>query len=90
LNPLLEFQTAKNRATSSTPEPQGLARCPACQTTESGLTMAAVQAGASWRCARCTQRWDAIRLTAVAGYLTWLSGHSLTPVDRATLARSGM
>jgi hypothetical protein len=42
-----------------------------CHTTAS-VTQSAVQAGGTWRCARCGQHWDATRLTAVAAYAAWV------------------
>ena len=44
--------------------------CPMCHTPAS-LTRSALEAGDHWRCARCGQHWDAVRLAAVAGYAAW-------------------
>jgi hypothetical protein len=56
-------------------EPDGLSAvtCPLCQTTHSSLTHDALEAGASWCCARCGQRWSALRLLAVSGYAAWVA-----------------
>jgi transposase-like protein len=58
-------------------EPDGLAAitCPLCQTTHSSLTHEALEAGASWCCARCGQRWNALRLLTVSGYAAWVARH---------------
>ena len=42
------------------------------------MTNGAVDAGADWRCARCGQQWDAVRLAAVAAYNVWLSERATT------------
>ncbi len=47
------------------------ATCPMCHTRAS-LTQSAVDAGADWRCVRCGQHWDAVRLAAVAAYAAWV------------------
>jgi len=52
--------------------------------------MEAVNAGATWQCARCTQRWNASRLDRVGAYMLWLSKHAVSPVDLATVKASGM
>jgi hypothetical protein len=51
-------------------EPTGprIATCPLCHTAHSSLSQAAVDAGADWRCTRCSQRWDAGRLLVAAAY----------------------
>jgi hypothetical protein len=41
--------------------------CPLCHT-PSALSEAAIESGAYWRCARCSQHWDRARLVAVAAY----------------------
>jgi hypothetical protein len=58
----------------------GFATCPTCHAVDAGMTNAAISGGADWRCPRCDQQWDAVRLAAVAGYAAWLSA-------RATPAR---
>ena len=88
--PVLPFRPSTSEPVVDPVEITGLAICPGCHTAEPGLTMVAVDAGAGWQCARCTQRWDAVRLAAVAAYMAWLSEHAVSAVDRATLARSGM
>jgi transposase len=42
--------------------------CPLCHTAETSISNAALTAGASWRCERCGQRWDAHRLETAAAY----------------------
>jgi transcription elongation factor Elf1 len=46
--------------------------CPMCHTPAS-VTLAAIDAGADWRCVRCGQRWDATRLAAVTAYAAWVA-----------------
>jgi predicted Zn finger-like uncharacterized protein len=50
------------------------ATCPMCHTATS-LTQDAIEAGGDWRCGRCGQQWDAVRLATVAAYATWVVGH---------------
>jgi len=45
--------------------------CKLCHTVEQQVTQAGLDAGDSWRCHRCGQMWDAVRILAVAN-------HSLT------------
>jgi hypothetical protein len=59
--------------TPSPPELVGLATCPSCHTEDTAMTNVAVEAGADWRCWRCGQQWDAVRLATVAAYGVWLS-----------------
>jgi len=58
-------------------EPDGFspARCPLCHATHSSLTHEALEAGESWCCARCGQRWQALRLLAVSSHATWVARH---------------
>ena len=58
-------------------EPDGVspATCPLCQTTRPTLTHAALEARESWSCARCGQRWHALRLLAVSRYAAWVACH---------------
>lgn len=42
--------------------------CPLCHTVEASISGAALAEGASWRCVRCGQRWDAERLATAAAY----------------------
>ena len=86
--PVLTFRQSTNTP-SDTSEVTAGATCPACHTAEPSLTMAAVAGGATWVCRRCTQRWDARSLATVAAYMDWLQVHASSPIDRATLARSG-
>jgi transcription elongation factor Elf1 len=55
------------------PDLSGSATCPSCHTADSSVTNLAVSGGADWHCARCGQRWDALRLTTVAAYAAWLA-----------------
>lgn len=47
------------------------ATCPMCHTRAS-LTRSALDTGGAWRCVRCGQHWDAVRLAAVAEYAAWV------------------
>ena len=58
------------------PEIVGRATCPLCHTVDPTTTNIALSAGADWHCSRCGQRWDTIRLAAVAGYAVWLSART--------------
>lgn len=49
----------------------GFAICPSCHSAASSVTMASVEAGVAWRCTRCDQSWDAVRLATAAGYAAW-------------------
>ena len=49
-------------------EDWALAICPSCHTADARLTNDAVRKGADWHCARCGQRWSALRLATVAAY----------------------
>ena len=40
--------------------------CPLCCTV--GPAMDALVSGSGWRCTRCHQRWEAVRLATVAAY----------------------
>lgn len=42
--------------------------CPLCHTSTAAVTDNALREGAYWRCARCGQMWDAIRLQTAANY----------------------
>ena len=42
--------------------------CPLCHTASSGVTPHALSEGAYWRCTRCGQMWDAVRLQTAANY----------------------
>ena len=48
------------------------ATCPMCRTS-APLTQSALDAGGEWRCVRCGQHWDAVRLAAVATYAAWVA-----------------
>lgn len=62
-------------ADASAAELADRAICPNCHTTDS-VTMTAVSAGATWKCARCQQQWNARRLVAVAAYTAWMASRS--------------
>jgi ribosomal protein L37AE/L43A len=55
--------------------PDGRAVCPMCHT-RAALTQSAVDAGGDWRCVRCGQQWDGVRLAAVADYAAWVIEHN--------------
>jgi len=59
-------------------EPDGFssATCPLCLTPHPSLTHEALEAGESWCCARCGQRWHALRLLAVSRYAAWIARHA--------------
>lgn len=42
--------------------------CPLCHTSSVTMTTAALLEGAYWRCTRCGQMWDALRLRTAATY----------------------
>ena len=48
--------------------PAHLAACPLCHTVDASVSNEALAGGASWRCERCGQRWDAERLSIAAAY----------------------
>jgi hypothetical protein len=68
------------------PDTSPLATCPLCHTRHASLTAEAVQAGADWRCLRCGQRWDAVRLAAVAAYAAWAAEHERVVGRRGSAA----
>ena len=43
-------------------------RCPLCHTATTAVTAHTLHEGAYWRCERCGQMWDAIRLQTAANY----------------------
>ena len=49
--------------------------CPLCHTSHATMTRAALLEGAYWRCARCGQMWDAMRLQTVADYSRYSESH---------------
>ena len=73
-----------NEDASVTPDPVGFATCPLCHAADSVITNVAVGGGAAWRCARCGQQWDGLRLAAVAAYEVWASnnGHLIEASQR--------
>ena len=74
--------TAASRSSmnsSSTSAPGGPATCLSCHMEDPTLTNGGVEAGADWRCGRCGQRWDAVRLRTVAAYAAWLSARAASP-----------
>ena len=56
-----------------------LATCPSCHHADATMTTAAISGGADWRCTRCGQQWDRVRLATVAAYARWLSTRSASP-----------
>jgi hypothetical protein len=57
------------RITAAQPPTNDLtATCPLCHTSSTAVTVHALRQGASWRCTRCGQMWDAIRLQTAANY----------------------
>lgn len=42
--------------------------CPLCHTVDEAITTAALLEGGYWRCTRCGQMWDALRLQTAASY----------------------
>jgi hypothetical protein len=54
------------------------ATCPMCHT-RAPVTKAAVESGGTWRCIRCGQHWDAVRLAAVAAYAAWVVERDRAP-----------
>ena len=68
------------------PEIVGRATCPLCHTVDPTMTNIALSAGADWHCSRCGQRWDTIRLAAVAGYAVWLSARTHASDNHAATA----
>ena len=51
------------------------ATCPLCHTVHPSMTAHALEAGGSWECIRCGQRWDAARLAKEAAYAAWVVEH---------------
>ena len=49
------------------------AMCPSCHTTDPHMNSVLLAAGGDWRCGRCGQRWDALRLAKVAAYDRWVA-----------------
>jgi predicted Zn finger-like uncharacterized protein len=64
------MQNTHGVATAALP---GFATCPMCRTVDATVTNDAVSKGADWRCGRCGQRWDALRLAKAADYAAWAS-----------------
>lgn len=62
------MNTTALRISAGGPEGAPMATCPLCHTVESTISNAALAGGASWRCGRCGQRWDAERLDTAAAY----------------------
>jgi hypothetical protein len=68
------------------PEIVGRTTCPLCHTVDPTMTNIALSAGADWHCSRCGQRWDTMRLAAVAGYAAWLSARTDASDNHAATA----
>jgi hypothetical protein len=43
--------------------------------TPTSVTRQTIEAGGDWRCVRCGQHWDAVRLAAVSAYAAWIIDH---------------
>ena len=54
------------------------AACPMCHSVGSEITAADLAAGRGWRCKRCDQHWDAVRLEAVAAYSRFVVSRSVS------------
>jgi transposase-like protein len=52
----------------ATPPDDIIPTCPLCHTSTGAVTVHALREGASWRCTRCGQMWDAMRLQSAADY----------------------
>ena len=63
--------------TTSVADAADRAVCPGCHTRDGSMTMAAVASGEGWRCSRCTQQWDGVRLATVANYAAWMAARTL-------------
>lgn len=72
---VLSFPPMRSLSTIA-PEIVGRATCPLCHTVDPTMTNIALSAGTDWHCSRCGQRWDTMRLAAVAGYAVWLSART--------------
>ena len=74
----MAFRPSPTQATAVLPDdrPDILrpATCPMCHTA-AALSQSALEAGGEWRCVRCGQRWDSVRLAAVAAYAAWSVDH---------------
>lgn len=57
------------------PAPPQFVTCPLCHTTRPTVAGDTLEAGIDWRCARCGQTWDALRLATVAAYAAWAVEH---------------
>ena len=80
--PVLAFSSVGSAAPGTREAITGLATCPSCHTTDPTMTNDAVSSGASWRCERCTQRWDRDRLAVVAAYTAWDLGRTTATVEQ--------
>lgn len=66
---------SRSTAAPESPVDGARATCPSCHTSDASLTNERLQAGVSWLCVRCGQRWDARRLETVAAYAAWAAEH---------------
>lgn len=80
--PLPEAASVVER--DAVPDGARLVSCPLCGTTDLSLTHEALEAGGSWRCARCRQNWHAGRLARVAAYAAWIDGQGTKARMRGT------
>jgi len=51
------------------------ATCPLCHTADA-ITATSLEAGESWLCTTCGQRWDSARLETVAAYARYVASRS--------------
>ena len=56
------------QTTTFRPADDVMPTCPLCKTADTTITTRALVEGAYWRCARCGQVWDALRLQTAADY----------------------
>jgi hypothetical protein len=45
-----------------------LGTCLLCHTVQDGMTQLGLDSGGCWKCSRCGQMWDAVRLVAATAY----------------------
>ena len=49
--------------------------CPLCHTVDLTVTQAGLDTGEYWRCQRCGQAWDGLRLSAARAYAATVTTH---------------
>jgi hypothetical protein len=77
--PTLTYMTTMTTSIETPQHASPLASCPSCHSVHPSLRLDALEAGASWQCVRCGQRWNAERLARVAAYETWVAERSAAP-----------